>query len=220
MGKEKTKIKAVLFDMDGVLLDSERFITLAGMEMFREKGFTVKFEDFKEFTGMGENRFLGGVAEKYGIPFEVEKDKSRAYEIYANIVKGELEPLPGVNEFIAKCREKGLKIAVATSADRIKMQINLSEIGLSEQVFDVTVNGMEVTHKKPDPEIFITAAGKLGVEPAFCLVVEDAVSGLRAAKSAGCKCLTLTTSFKASDFKGSDWIACDLSEAPDACLNW
>ena len=214
------KIRAVLFDMDGVLLDSEDFITRAGMEMFREKGYEVKYEDFKEFTGMGENRFLGGVAEKRGIPFELEKDKARAYEIYAALIKGNLNPLPGVNDFISKCKNRELKIAVATSADKIKMDLNLKEIGFSESDFDATINGLEVEHKKPDPEIFIKAAQKLGVNTVSCLVVEDAVSGVKAAKAAGCKCLALTTSFNAGDFPEADWVSKTLADAPKECLEW
>lgn len=213
-------IKGVLFDMDGVLLDSEEYITRAGMKLFEEKGYKVQYEDFKEYTGMGEDRFLGGVAEKYSIPFNVEKDKARAYEIYENLVKGELEPLPGVRNFLKKCSKKGLKTAVATSADEVKMHINLREIGLSEDDFHTTINGSEVKNKKPDPEIFLKAARKLGLDPVNCLVIEDAVSGLKAAKSAGCKCLALTTSFSPEDFKDADWIAEDLSLAPKECLNW
>jgi len=213
-------IKGVLFDMDGVLLDSEKYITFAGIELFKEKGYKVNFDDFKEFTGMGEDRFLGGVAEKYNIPFYVEKDKARAYEIYAELVRGKLEPLPGVIDFISKCRKRGLKIAVATSADKIKMQVNLEEIGLSEDKFDATVNGLEITNKKPDPEIFIKAAEKLGFSSSECLVVEDAVSGVQAAISAGCKCLAIKTSFSEKELHEADWITGDLSDAPENCLNW
>ncbi|MFW5820687.1 MAG: HAD family hydrolase, partial [Bacteroidota bacterium] len=176
--------------------------------------------DFKEFTGMGENRFLGGVAEKHGIPFDVEKDKARAYEIYADLIKGKLDPLPGVREFIGKCRQHKLKIAVATSADKIKMDLNLREIGFSESDFDATINGLDVEHKKPDPEIFIKAAERLGVNPENCLVAEDAVSGIEAAKRAGCKCLALTTSFSKEDFSQADWISNTLADAPEECLEW
>jgi beta-phosphoglucomutase len=213
-------IHGVLFDMDGVLLDSEDFITRAGVMMFREKGFTVFESDFKPFTGMGENRFLGGVAEKYGIPFDPEKDKARTYSIYEQISQGQLKPLPGVREFIENCREKKLKLAVATSADEVKMRINLRETGLSEKLFDILVNGLEVQHKKPHPEIYLLAAHRLGLNPASCLVVEDAISGMKAAKAAGCKCLAITSSFSARDFTGADWIVKDLSEAPEACLSW
>ena len=117
-------IKAVLLDMDGVILDSEKYITMAAMSMFREKGYIVKAIDFLEFTGMGENRFLGGVAEKYGIEFELEKDKARCYEIYEDLVHSKLKSLPGVESFIKKCREKELRIAVASSSDRKKIEIN------------------------------------------------------------------------------------------------
>jgi HAD superfamily hydrolase (TIGR01509 family) len=213
-------INGVLFDMDGVLLDSEEFITRAGIMMFKEKGVDVKESDFKPFTGMGENRFLGGVAEKYGIPFNQEKDKARAYEIYDRITHGKLKPLPGVREFIEKCRQKRLKLAVATSADEVKMRINLRETGLSERLFDILVNGLEVQNKKPHPEIYQLAAKRLGLDPASCLVVEDAISGMKSAKAAGCKCLAITSSFSEGDFTEADWIVKDLSEAPDACLSW
>jgi beta-phosphoglucomutase len=213
-------ITGVLFDMDGVLLDSEEYITRAGMMMFAEKGYEVKDSDFKPFTGMGENRFLGGVAEKYGIPFQLEKDKARAYAIYGQIVAGKLEPLKGVREFIGRCREKRLKLAVATSADEMKMRINLRETGLKEDIFDTLVNGLEVEHKKPHPEIYLLAAKRLGLDPSSCLVVEDALSGLKAAKAAGCRCLAITSSFSAVEFREADWIAKDLSEAPEECISW
>jgi len=213
-------IEAVLFDMDGVLVDSEEFITKASILMFAEKGLTVYKEDFKPFTGMGENRFLGGVAEKYGFPFDVEKDKKRTYEIYQDITRGKLEPLPGVIDFIKKCRDKNLKIAVATSADEIKMLCNLREIGIPAATFDATVNGLEVERKKPFPDIYIEAAKRLKVKPKNCLVVEDAISGEKAGKAAGCKVLAITGSFAAEEFLLADWKTGDLTKAPAACLMW
>ncbi|MEX0982506.1 MAG: HAD-IA family hydrolase [Bacteroidales bacterium] len=212
-------IKAVLFDMDGVLLDSEEFINRAGVEMFREKGFEVNPEDFLLFTGMGEDRYLGGVAEKYSIPFDVNIDKKRTYEIYGDLVHNNIDPLPGVIEFIEKCKLKGLKIAVATSADQVKMEINLKEINLPVSTFDATINGLEIKNKKPAPDIFLKAAERIGADPSTCLVVEDAVSGVKAGKSAGAKVLALTTTFSAEELSHADWIAEDLSEAPDAALN-
>jgi beta-phosphoglucomutase len=213
-------INGVLFDMDGVLLDSEEFITRAGILMFKEKGFDVKESDFKPFTGMGENRFLGGVAEKHGIPFNLEQDKARAYSIYEEITRGQLVPLKGVREFIERCRKKNLKLAVATSADEVKMRINLRETGLDADLFDTLVNGLEVEHKKPHPEIYLLAAKRLGLNPKDCLVVEDALSGMKAAKAAGCKCLAITSSFRPEEFDQADWVVKDLSEAPEACINW
>lgn len=216
----ENKIQAVLFDMDGVLLDSEKYICQAGIEMFKEKGFTVNQEDFLPFTGMGENRYLGGVAEKYNIPFQVEEDKARTYEIYARIVKAKLEPLAGVKDFITKCLTKGLKIAVASSADTTKVLINLKEIGISENTFDAIVSGLDIKNKKPAPDVFLEAAKRIGASGSQCLVIEDAISGVSAGKAAGAKVLALTTSFNYEDLKEADWITKDLSTASDEVLEW
>jgi len=213
-------IKAVLFDMDGVLVDSEELMCQAAILMFQEKGIHVIKEDFRQFVGMGENRYLGGVAESYNIPFDVDKDKRRAYEIYGKIAKGKLKPLPGVIEFINRCKDKGLKIAVATSADEVKMQINLNEIGIPAENFDATVNGLEIERKKPFPDIYLKAAERLNTAPSCCLVVEDAMSGEKAAKAAGCKVLAITSSFPPENFKYAEWKVADLLSVPEECITW
>lgn len=206
--------------MDGVLVDSEKFICQAAVQMFAERGLRVHGDDFLPFVGSGENRYLAGVAKKYNFPFDPDRDKNRTYEIYAEIVKGKLEPLNGVVSFIAHCRGRALKLAVATSADFIKMQTNLREIGIPATTFDATINGLEVLHKKPDPEIFIKAAAKLGLKPDECLVVEDAINGIKAGKAAGCRCLALTTSFTSEQLSQADWIVKDLSEVPEDAISW
>lgn len=213
-------IDGVIFDMDGVLVDSERFICEAGIRMFAEKGIKVKEEDFVPFVGMGENRYLGGVAEKHGVQLDIVKDKARTYEIYLEIIHGRLEPLPGVHEFIQRCRERKLKLAVASSADAVKVIGNLKEIGLAMASFDAVINGNDVERKKPHPDIFLTAAKTMGADPTRCLVVEDAVSGVAAAKAAGSKCLALTTSFTREQLSGADWFGSTLADAPKAALEW
>jgi beta-phosphoglucomutase len=125
-----------------------------------------------------------------------------------------------VHEFIERCRARSLKLAVATSADRVKMMINLASLGLPDDAFDQTVNGLEVEHKKPAPDIYLEAARRLDLRPGECLVVEDAVSGILAAKAAGCRCLALTTSFPPDRLQESDWICRTLADAPDESINW
>jgi len=213
-------LKAVLFDMDGVLVDSEEFIRKAAIEMFREKGFQVEEADFLPFTGMGENRFIGGVAEKYGITLDIEKDKARTYLIYEQICAGKLSALPGVEETIKLCRSRKLKTAVTTSADEFKMLVNLKEIGLPVTEFDITVFADMVRNKKPDPEIYLTAAEMIGVQPSECLVIEDAPSGLQAAGAAGMKSLALSTSFPADKLSEACWIIPDLSFISKDYLDW
>lgn len=204
-------IEAVLFDMDGVLVDSEKFICEAAISMFKELGLAVKEEDFLPFVGAGENAYLGGVADKYSLDFDLTIGKKRTYDIYLEIIKGKLNCLPGVVKFINECRNRNLKIAVATSADYIKMNANLEEIGLPPQTFDAVINGLQVERKKPFPDIYELAASIIGVKPKNCLVVEDAVNGIEAAKAAGAKCLALTTSFPKELLKDADWIISDLS---------
>jgi HAD superfamily hydrolase (TIGR01509 family) len=213
-------IQGVLFDMDGVLVDSESFICKAAIKMFDELGLEVQPEDFQPFVGMGENRYIGGVAEHYGINVDIEKVKARTYEIYRNIVKGKLSPLPGAHEFLSKCRNKGLKLALATSADTIKMDVNLKEIGLSRESFHSIVTGLDVNRKKPFPDIYLKAAENLGLKSVDCLVVEDAVSGIKSGKAAGCRCLAVTSSFDSEALKEADWICDSLLNVPEDVLNW
>ena len=213
-------IKGVLFDMDGVLADSEQFICKAAIIMFSEIGLKVQSEDFKPFVGTGENRYIGGVAEKYNLKVDIEKVKARTYEIYQKIIKGKLKPLPGARDFVDYCRGKGFKIAVATSADAVKMEANLREIGIPASTFNATVNGVDVENKKPFPDIYLKSAEKIGLKPEECLVIEDAVSGIKAAKAAGCKCLALTTSFDISSLHEADWICESLEKVPEEAINW
>ncbi|MDA3940039.1 MAG: HAD-IA family hydrolase [Spirochaetia bacterium] len=213
-------IKGVLFDMDGVIVDSEEFIRNAAILMFKELGLTAQHEDFFEFIGAGEDRFLGGVAEKYNFTFDIPSGKVRTYEIYSELIKNNLKPLPGVHSFIKKCRDKGLKIAMATSADRTKMESNLIEIGISEDTFDAVVTALDVSRQKPFPDIYLKAASLIGEEARDCLVVEDAINGVNAAKTAGAKCLGLTTSFSKEQLYKADWFADNLSKAEDEVLNW
>jgi len=210
----------VIFDMDGVLLDSEPFICEAAIKMFAEKGLKVQPEDFLPFVGAGENRYIGGVAEKYNFPIDIERDKNYTYDIYLELIKGRLDPLPGVRNFIQKCRSLQIKIAVASSADLKKVRGNLSEINLSIDTFDAVITGEDVIHKKPAPDIFILAAKKIGLEPRNCLVVEDAINGVQAAHAAGARCLGLTTSFTADQLAEADWTSPNLEFAPDEVLFW
>jgi HAD superfamily hydrolase (TIGR01509 family) len=207
-------LRGVILDMDGVLVDSEPLIKEAAGRMFAEHGLAVHPDDFTPFVGTGEDHLLGGVAQKYGFPIDVERDKARTYSLYLEMIQGRLQALPGVHEFIADCRRLGLKLAVASSADAVKVEGNLHAIGLSDATFDALVNGSQVQRKKPAPDLFLTAARRLHLPPAECLVVEDAVAGVAAAKAAGSRCLALTTSFPAERLTAADWIVPDLAHVP------
>jgi beta-phosphoglucomutase len=214
-------IQGVIFDMDGVLCDSEAFIRQAATVMLHERyGLSPQPEDFLPFVGAGENRFIGGVAEKYGVQITLPDDKVRTYEIYLEIIQGRLQPFPGVREFILNCRRRGLKLAVASAADLMKVDGNLAEIGLPHETFDAVVTGSDVTKHKPDPQCFLMAAEKIALAPKNCLVVEDAENGCKAAKAAGAYCLGLTTTFPTEQLRqsGADWTAPNLAHVPKGIL--
>lgn len=212
-------LKGVIFDMDGVLCDSESLMCEAAICMFKDlHQIEVSPADFLPFVGTGENMYLGGVARKHGVKFDLEPDKAYAYAKYLELIKGRLQPLDGVIEFVEWCRGQGLNLAVATSADKVKLDGNLTEIGLDHGVFDVLVNGLEVERKKPAPDVFLEAAKRLDLEPALCMVVEDAPSGIRAAKRAGCLCCGVTSSFEPTQLEtaGADIVVDKLSAIPEA----
>lgn len=217
---QKSMLKAILFDMDGVLVDSEEFIFEATKMMFAGHGITVKKEDALPFVGTGENSYIRGIGKINGFSVDIERDKTRTYQIYEQITKAKLKALPGVSDFITHCARNGLKMAVASSADRIKVMINLREIGLTTNHFQAIVTGEDVINKKPFPDIYLKAAELLGIKPEECLVVEDAVSGVKAAKAAGAKCLALTTSFDAGLLTEADWICENLAHVPGESIEW
>ena len=159
-----TRIEAVIFDMEGVLTDSEPLINAAAVEMFREYGFEVRPEDFIPFVGTGENRYIGGVAEKYRFDVEINAAKKRTYEIYLELVPEQLEAFPGAQALVRECRRAVLRTAVASSADAVKIEANLKKIGLPPESWDAILTGEDVEHRKPEPDIFLSAAQRLGLE--------------------------------------------------------
>lgn len=207
-----SQIRAVIFDMDGVLVDSEPLINAAAIEMFKEKGLVVQPADFLPFVGAGENRYIGGVAEKYHFPLDLPAAKKRTYEIYLDLVPTRLEAFPGAYDLVLACRNTALRIAVASSADQIKVVANLQKIRLPLDFWDAVIVAEDVKHQKPAPDIFQAAARKLNLAPSLCVVVEDAVNGVQAAKAAGMRCIALATTFPAERLQEADVVREDISQ--------
>ncbi len=211
-------IKAVIFDMDGVLTDSEPLINAAAVAMFRERGLDVRPEDFIPFVGTGENRYIGGVAEKYNFPIDIPAAKKRTYEIYLDLVPTQLEAFAGAQALVHSCRAVRLRTAVASSADEIKIVANLKKIGLPAESWDAIVTGEDVERRKPEPDIFLTAALKLELRPEHCVVVEDAVNGIQAAKAAGMRCVAVAQTFRAQFLRQADLVRESIADITIADL--
>jgi beta-phosphoglucomutase len=205
-------IQAVIFDMDGVLTDSEPLINAAAVSMFREMGLIVRPEDFIPFVGTGENRYIGGVAEKYGFGLDIPFAKKRTYEIYLELVPKQLEAFPGARDLVLECRRAGLRTAVASSADAVKIEANLLKIGLPLDSWDVIVTGEDVERRKPEPDIFLAASRSLGLGPHCCTVVEDAINGIQAAKAAGMRCVAVAQTFPAGQLREADLVRSSIAD--------
>jgi len=205
-------IRAVIFDMDGLLTDSEPLINAAAVAMFKEKGMAVQPDDFLPFVGTGEERYIGGVAEKYHLQLDLTAAKRRTYEIYLGLVPAQLEAFPGAVDLVHACRRAGLRVAVASSADEIKIAANLHKIGLPMDFWDAVLTGEQADRKKPAPDIFLSAAQKLGLKPEECVVLEDAVNGVQAAKAAGMRCVAVAQTFPPEQLREADVVREKISQ--------
>lgn len=195
--------KAIIFDMDGVLVDSEDAMKATSIESLERFGINPEKSDFLEFTGMGEDAFIGGAARKYGLEYDTEM-KDYAYKRYVEEAEELVYVFPKAKDVILEARDRGMKIAVASAADMVKVRANLECIGVDADLFDALVTGDDVTRNKPDPEIFQKAAKKLGVNPEDCIVIEDAISGLEAARKAGMTSIGVTSAFSREEIAQGD----------------
>lgn len=210
--------RGVIFDMDGVLVDSEPLINRAAVAMFHERGDTqVRGSDFTPFIGAGEDRYIAGVADHYRIDLDVAAAKARTYAIYLERFVGELVPYPGAVRCVQMCRARA-RVAVASATDHVRLVANLAQAGLPVDSWDVVVSGNDVAAKKPAPDGFLLAAARLGCEPAQCVVIEDSQHGVAAAKAAGMRCVAVTQTFPARLLQAADLIVPTIGDITAADL--
>ena len=200
-GGIKYMIGSVLFDMDGVLVDSEELTYVAAIEMLKERGADACREDFRPFIGAGDIAYLGGAAGVHGLKY----DKSMsdiAYQKYEKLVACRDIAYKNTVKTVLELKKAGIRLAVCTSSDLVKMNINLKAIGLADK-FDALINGRDIVNNKPAPDIYLKGAEMLGSDPSECLVVEDAKNGILAAKAAGMHNVALTTTFSREELVSS-----------------
>ena len=178
-------MKAVIFDMDGVLVDSQPYHFKADIETMSEYGVVKDQKFYEKFAGTltsDRMRILKDLF-KLDIPVE-EMVKKREDMILEIMAREDIKPVSGIPEFLKSIKNRGLKTAVASSSGYDLIGLILSRLGISEY-FDSITSGNDVKRGKPSPDIFLLAAERIGAEPSECLVVEDSENGVKAAKSAG-----------------------------------
>ncbi len=209
-------MKGLVFDVDGLLADTETLVALASIDMFAELyGLTdVRVEDFRPFIGTGPHRYVEGVAEKYGVTIDTEAAvESRHRHFVRRIEAGAYIGFPGARTLVdAAAAAPGWRLAIATSSLRHKAEISLKAAGIPIEAFNAFISGDMVTRRKPAPDIYIKAAEALAIEPAGCVGVEDAIAGVQSVRGAGMACLAVTNSFSREELAEADLVVSSLEE--------
>ena len=184
-------LRAVLFDMDGVLVDSEPVHFAANYKMMKENfGIELIYEDYRKYIGSTVEKIWKFFRKKYNLTmYTWEELMNMAEDILAEMIEDKGYPeIPGVVTLIKELKEKGYLLAVASSSPMASIKRNLDSMGIT-QYFDTIVSGMEIENPKPNPDIFLKAAENLSVNSNECIVIEDSHNGVKAAKAAKMSCL-------------------------------
>ncbi|MBQ6594086.1 MAG: HAD family phosphatase [Clostridia bacterium] len=179
-----TRPQAVIFDMDGVILDSERTAMLAWKRVGAERGLKDIDRVLEECTGINEPAAEAVMKRAYGRDFDFYEWKRTVNRVRLDICGGAIPPKPGAEALLGRLREWGIPRALASSTRSSQVERELTDAGLIGY-FDAIVCGDMVERSKPAPDIFLAAARALSAEPSRCVVVEDSPNGLRAAAAAG-----------------------------------
>jgi len=210
----------LIFDVDGVIADTEPVNAKVTIKVFEDMfGLkSVKPDDFAAGIGRGAEKYVKAAADVHGLNLTDEQIKAAAQLREQYLIKAmQEEPLPafpGVLELInGALQRKDFRLAIATSATLELSRAILESAKVPYQKM-VYVTGSEIKRKKPDPELFLVAASRMGILPANCVVFEDAPSGVQAAKAAGAKCIAVTNSTTADNLYQAD-LVCDSLEKID-----
>jgi len=202
-------LEAVLWDLDGVIADTGDYHYQAWGDIFKEKGVTFTREDFMRHFGQRHDTIIRFALGDDILPEEFEAITERKQQAYRRLVAGHIKPLPGAVELIKSLNEQCIKTAIASSAPLDNIEIIIKGLGI-EDCFQAIAWGTEVPEGKPSPQIFLLAAKKLVVEPGNCVVIEDAIAGVDAAREAGMKCVAVTNSHPISSLRKADLIVSTL----------
>jgi len=213
-----SKLYGLIFDVDGVIADTEAVNARASIKVFEDlfgiKG--VKRQDFEAGLGRGAEEYVKAAAGVHGLELtqeQVEKATQLRQEYFLRILNQEpLPPFPGVLKLMNKAMLSeyfGVAIATSSTFEKSSAVLNAAKVPYQKMVY---IKGDDVKNKKPDPELFLLAAERMGIEPANCVVIEDAPNGVQAARAAGAKCIAVTNSTDAAKLSDADLVCNSLEQ--------
>lgn len=201
---------AVIWDMDGVIVDTGPHHFRAWQKASKDRGVSFGEREFKRTFGMRNVeiiRTIFGESVSESESAEIADSKERYYRQF---IAGDVIPLPGAIELLKDLQESGFRQAIASSSPLENVDLVLNALGI-RHLFQAVVTEKDVKAGKPDPEIFLTAAAMLGIEATNCLVIEDAIAGVRAAKRAGMKCVAVSNTHALEQLRDADLVVDSLS---------
>ena len=215
MSMDKNNIKAIIFDMDGVLVDSEPIHEKAEIETCREFGIEVPKSEWDNFRGKKLEDIFSYASQKYGTGQELIEDMiKRKIETYLTYVLREMQIVPGVYDFLERLKnDNRYEYALTTSGRKIQQEKILEKFNLTD-FFQIMITADDVTNGKPHPEPYVITVSRLNMQPEKCLVIEDSDNGILSAKAAGCQACGITTTFSRDSLEsvGADMVVADFFE--------
>lgn len=208
-------MKYIIFDMDGVLINTEPLHYKLWTQVFAERGIEIDFEHYKGCIGSTNHTLFNLIEEGYGVRFHEDPTVLTRFKELKNLYIREngIPPIAGVVDTVAKLKEMGYQLAVASSSMQEYIEICTEKVGI-KQYFDILYSAERVARPKPFPDVFLAVADAMGASPEECIVIEDSYNGSRAAKAAGMKCL----GFANPDSGNQDLSAADVIFYPLANL--
>ena len=207
----ENKVKAVIWDMDGIIADTSQYHHKGWQIVFRKRGINYTEADFRRNTGKRSDTIIREVLGEKIPQNEITEIIQEKDETFRQLMGQNIKPFPGVLKLITSLKEHGFKIAIASSAPMENIQLITQSLKIHNR-FDAIISGWEVTKGKPDPQTFLLAAEKLGVEAEDCIVIEDAISGVTASKRAGMRCIAVTNTTSREELREADLIIDTLEE--------
>jgi HAD superfamily hydrolase (TIGR01509 family) len=206
-------INAVIFDLDGVLIDSEPLHCRADNQLLTELGIDPPGNYFDRFAGWTDEVMWNAVKKDFHISKSTDQIKEFQLSVKLKLLQeGDLKAISGVVELLKELNKGRIPTAIASSSQKVFIGAVIKKIEIA-QYFELILSGEEVVNSKPEPDIFIKAAGLLNVDPSRCLVVEDSTSGTIAAKKAGMKCIGFKNVNSGNqDLSKADIIITDIKE--------
>ncbi len=206
----------VLWDMDGVIVDTGEYHYRAWVHVLTAAGLSYNDEQFRNTFGMNNATILSLLFGREPTADELAVLDEGKEQYFRELIRGDVKALPGVRAWLSTLHEGGARQAIASSAPPDNIDFFLDELGLTGW-FDARISGTGMPGK-PAPDVFLTAAGAIGVPPERCIVIEDAIPGVEAARRAGMRCIAVTTTNPAERLANADIVVDSLANLPPATV--